>query len=152
MTIFVQRLRLRVNLRAFLDKLKTERIKRFRNAKIAAETAASTTDIRGMTKRMCFARMMSAFRRFAFARIATAAGVLVVRIFHRRSAAEGSQRRTLFWRGGGNQFLEAPATAGKLLLRPGNLGKFTAAGLPVFENAGLSVTAQTLDPAEATQE
>jgi hypothetical protein len=52
--------------------------------------------------------MMSAFRHFALARIATAAGVRVVRIFHSRSAeAEQAAMPTLFWRGGGNQFLEA---------------------------------------------
>jgi hypothetical protein len=65
---------------------------------------------------------------------------------------------TLLWRGGGKQFLEAPATVatatrtGKLLLRLGHIDKFTAVGLPVFENAGLSATAQTLDPAGATPE
>ena len=54
-----------------------------------------------------------------------------------------------------NQFLEPrslPATAGKLRLHLGNLDKFMAAGLLVSGNAGLCVTAQTLDPAGATQE
>jgi hypothetical protein len=45
-----------------------------------------------------------------------------------------------------------PATMGKLRLRPGNIDKFMAAGLPVSGTAGLCVTAQTLDPAGATQE
>jgi hypothetical protein len=43
-------------------------------------------------------------------------------------------------------------TPGKLRLRLGNLDKFTVARLPVFGTAGLSVTAQTLDPAAVAQE
>ena len=57
-----------------------------------------------------------------------------------------------FGAGDATSFLEAPATAGKLRLRPGNLVRFTAVGLLVSGNAGLCVTAQTLDPAGATQE
>ena len=52
-----------------------------------------------------------------------------------------------FWNRGSQ-----PATAGKLRLRLGNLDTFTAVGLLVSGNAGLCVTAQTLDPAGATQE
>lgn len=54
---------------------------------------------------------------------------------------------TSFWKRG-----SLPATAGKLRLRLGNLDKFKAARSPVFGIAGLSVTAQTLDRAGATQE
>jgi hypothetical protein len=59
----------------------------------------------------------------------------------------GAAEATSFWKRG---FL--PATAGKLRLRLGNLDKFMAAGLLVSGTAGLCVTAQTLDPAGATQE
>jgi hypothetical protein len=73
---------------------------------------------------------------------------------HNSSAAAARRQpwRILLWRGGGNQLLKAPATAGKLRLPLQSLNKFTAAGLPVFETAGLSVTAQTLDRAGATRE
>jgi hypothetical protein len=54
----------------------------------------------------------------------------------------GAGAATSFWK---RESL--PATASKLRLRLGNLDKFTAAGLPVFGTVGLSVTAQTLDPA-----
>ena len=63
--------------------------------------------------------------------------------------------QVLLCRGGGNQFLEPEVLArrsGKLRLRPGNLDKFMAAGLLVSGIAGLCVTAETLDPAGATQE
>ena len=59
----------------------------------------------------------------------------------------GAEEATSFWKRG-----SLPATAGKLRLQLGKLDKFTAAGLPVSGIVGLSVTAQTLDPAEEAQE
>jgi len=53
-------------------------------------------------------------------RIETATGVRLTRRIDSGCSSPQAAMAHLFWRGGGNQFLEAPATAGKLLLPPAN--------------------------------